>query len=76
MLEKLEKEKEAKRRRLEATSTATSTGTFTAQARKCSVSLLLNFIRKTLMRAWVLETDVRHACMGIRNRRTSCAHGY
>ena len=22
------------------------------------------------MRAWVLEIDLRHACMGIRNRRT------
>ena len=65
MLEK--QAKEAKRRRLEATSTATSTGTFTAPARKSS--FLLNFIRKTLMRAWVLKTDVRHACMGIRNRR-------
>ena len=55
---------------MEATSTATSTGTFTAQARKSSVSKLLNFNRKTLMHAWILEIDVRHALMGIRNRRT------
>ena len=48
--------KEAKRRLLEATSTVTSTGTFTAQARKSF--LFLKSIRKTLMRAWVLETDV------------------
>ena len=47
--------KEAKRRRLEATSTATST----AQARKSSIYYLLNFIRKTLTHACVLETDVR-----------------
>ena len=55
--------KEAKRRQLKATftvtSTVTSTGTFTAQARKSSVSLLLNLICKTLTRACVLETDVR-----------------
>ena len=50
--------KEAKRRQLKATFTVTSTGTFTAQARKSSVSLLLNLIRKTLTRACVLETDV------------------
>ena len=45
-MEKLYKAQEAKRRLLEATSTATSTGTFTAQARKSSVSYLLNLIRK------------------------------
>ena len=50
--------KEAKRRQLKATFTVTSTGTFTAQARKSSVSLLLNLIRKTLTRSCVLETDV------------------
>ena len=50
--------KEAKRRQLKATFTVTSTGTFTAQARKSSVSLLFNLIRKTLTRACVLETDV------------------
>ena len=66
--------KEAKKRRLEATSTATSTGSFTARARKSSDSLFLNFIHKTLMRARVLETDVRHARMGIRNRRTHTLH--
>ena len=48
-----------KRRQLQkATFTVTSTGTFTAQARKSSVSLLLNLIRKILTRACVLETDV------------------
>ena len=55
---------------MEATSTATSTATFTAKVRRSSVSKLLNFNRKTLMRAWVLEIDVRHALKGIRNRRT------
>ena len=50
--------KEANRRQLNATFTVTSTGTFTAQARKSSVSLLLNLIRETLTRACVLETDV------------------
>ena len=52
--------KEAKRRQLKATFTVTSTGIFTAQARKSSVSLLLNLIRKTLTRACVLETDVHN----------------
>ena len=59
LLEKLYKVKEAKRRLLEATSTATCTGTLTAQAKKYSVSYLLNLIRKTL-----------NAHMRIRNRRT------
>ena len=68
MLEKLEKAKEEKRRRLEATSTATSTGTFTAQA--CFLALEFHSQntharmgirnrRTYVMRAWVLETDVR-----------------
>ena len=55
--------KEAKRRQLKATFTVTSTGTFTAQARKSSVFLLLNLIRKTLTRACVLETGV-HISIG------------
>ena len=45
---------EGERRRLEATSTAI----FTAQAIKSSVSYILNFIRKTLTCACVLEADV------------------
>ena len=51
--------KEAKRRLLEATSTVTSTGTFTAQARKSFRFLALEFNRKTLTHACVLETDIR-----------------
>ena len=50
--------KEAKRRRLVGTSTAITTGTFTAQARKSSISLRLNFIRKISTRTCVLETEV------------------
>ena len=53
-----ERTKEANRRQLKATFTVTSTGTFTAQARKSSVSLLLNLIREILTRVCVLETDV------------------